>query len=232
MTMQIGVLITCGLFFGGTQTFCQTLSTPDTPPTLMVRLYQRANVPGQVLRRACDLAGKTFWDVGVTVHWVIGDPDAREAVTVDRTGTTAVSRPAPDRREYLAVRLVAGTPDNVLPGVIGYALPFAQQGVHVTIFFDRVEQLSRSSLPMPTAATLLGAAMAHEVGHVLLDSCDHSPGGLMKSSWGRTEFRYLSTRGLHFTPREGQVIRMGVWKRMHLEKQRGEWMQRASLAAH
>ena len=217
MTTQIGVLLACGLFFGHTQAFCQTLPTPDISPTLTIRLYQRTNVPERILRPASEAVGKIFREVGVTVHWVIGEPDALEAVTVDRTGITAGSRPAPDRREYLAVRLVAGTPENVLPGTIGYALPFAEQGVHATIFYDRVEQLSRSSIPMPTAATLLGAAMAHEIGHVLLDSCEHSPGGLMKSSWGPTEFRFLCTRGLHFTPQEGQVIRIGTLKRMHLE---------------
>jgi hypothetical protein len=229
MKTQLGVLLACGLFFGDTQTFCQTLPTPDIRPTLTIHLYERTDVPERILRPASELVGKTFGEVGVTVRWERGEPDSLEAVTVDRTGNTAGHRPAPDKREYLAVRLVAGTPENVLPGTIGYALPFAHQGVHATIFYDRVEQLSRSSIPMPTAATMLGAAMAHEIGHALLVSCEHSPGGLMKSSWGRTEFRFLSTRGLHFTPQEGQVIRMGALRRMQLERQSGDLMLRASL---
>lgn len=231
MKTQLGVLLACSLFLGSTQTFCQSFTTPDLAPTLTIRLYQRTNVPERILRPASELVVKIFQEVGVTVHWVIAEPNTLEAVTVDRTGITAGKRPAPDRREYLAVRLVAETPENVLPGAIGYALPFAQQGVHATIFYDRVEQLSRSSIPMPTAATLLGAAIAHEIGHILLDSCEHSPGGLMKSSWGQTEFRTLSTRGLHFTPQEGQVIRIGTLKRMHFQNQNGGVQRLANIAS-
>ncbi len=95
MKTQLGVLLACGLFFGDTQTFCQSLPTPETP-TLTIHLYRRTNVPKQILRPACELVGKTFREVGVTVHWVTGEPDALEAVTIDRTGITAGSRPAPD----------------------------------------------------------------------------------------------------------------------------------------
>jgi hypothetical protein len=62
--------------------------------------------------------------------------------------------------------------EPVLPRALGFALPFGKDGIHVTIFNERVERFSKIALA--TVPKLLGNAMAHEIGHVLLESCEHS----------------------------------------------------------
>jgi hypothetical protein len=72
---------------------------------------------------------------------------------------------------------------------------------------------------MPTVGTILGAAMAHEIGHVLLGSNEHSRMGIMKACWGPLEFRCLATKGLHFTPDNQDAIRSSALNRMHVAQQ-------------
>ena len=49
------------------------------------------------------------------------------------------------------------------------------------IFSDRVDVLAREVNTAPD--TILGHAMAHELGHVLLGSTEHTTGGLMQGCW-------------------------------------------------
>jgi len=54
-------------------------------------------------------------------------------------------------------------------------------GALATIFMDRVQAVvSRTQVP---PASLLGRAIAHEVGHLLLGTSTHSRSGLMRGVW-------------------------------------------------
>jgi hypothetical protein len=75
------------------------------------------------------------------------------------------SAAAQDSREYLAVRLVRGVPTEIYAGATGYALPFARQGAHATVFYDRVENLSAASVG-PRVSSLLG-----RLSRMRLDMC-------------------------------------------------------------
>jgi hypothetical protein len=90
--------------------------------------------------------------------------------------------------------------------MMGFALPHAREGAHAVIFYDRIQKLCVGSDVGPDVGTLLGAAMAHELGHVLMRSDDHSPAGLMKARWGQKEFLLLSCNRLQFTPENKQLI--------------------------
>jgi hypothetical protein len=86
-------------------------------------------------------------------------------------------------------------------------LPDAQIGVNVTIFYDRLERFSESG--EIEGPTLLGHAMAHEIGHVLLGSTtEHSNSGIMKTRWSKADFQVAGLRFMNFTPFErAEVMR-------------------------
>jgi hypothetical protein len=174
--------------------------------SLTIRLYNLTNTPPAMLDRASAVAGQLLAGAGVTSIWKTGCPDALKAHLTDQSGVTPCSRPVPDTREYLVVALVRGMPAEVYPAATGYALPFARQGAHATVFYDRVEKLYFSSPRMPTIAKLLGATMAHEIGHVLLGTSEHSAHGIMKARWGLAEFQLLACNRLQFTPEDGGAI--------------------------
>jgi hypothetical protein len=184
--------LTAGLVFG---LLCNGQS-------LTIRLYDLANVPARTVERASTVAGELLARAGVTVIWQKGASDSLEGEITDMS---AVS-PTPDSREYLVVRIVRGISAAVYPSATGYALPFAREGAHATVFYDRVEKLWLNSAVGPSAASLLGATMAHEIGHVLLGSGEHSVSGIMKARWGQAEFRLLAFNSLRFTPEDGEAI--------------------------
>ena len=57
----------------------------------------------------------------------------------------------------------------------------AGAGVLATIYADRVKLMAE--LSGTDAASLLGRAIAHELGHLLLATNAHSPSGLMRARW-------------------------------------------------
>ena len=98
--------------------------------------------------------------------------------------------------------------------MMGFALPSARNGVHVTILYDRIETAALSVAPSVTK--ILGNALAHEIGHVLLRSEQHSESGIMKAVWSRADYQHLAVRPLEFLPREAVVLREEVSRRARL----------------
>lgn len=73
------------------------------------------------------------------------------------------------------------------------------------IFYERVEALAASG--NAARAIVLGHALAHEIGHLLLGTNDHSLKGLMRGEWLREELRHAAQGNLSFTSEEGEKIR-------------------------
>lgn len=51
----------------------------------------------------------------------------------------------------------------------------------------------------------LGRALAHELGHYLLKSKEHSPGGLMRASWRSEEFLAVGRSGFELTAEQREI---------------------------
>jgi hypothetical protein len=76
------------------------------------------------------------------------------------------------------------------------------------VFFRRV-QTSSDRLGLD-AAIVLGDAVAHEIGHLLLPRGTHSASGLMRAAW-TDEDLLLAVRGqLGFTETEARVIKDAI----------------------
>lgn len=139
------------------------------------------------------------------VVWQRGPADSPEAHTTDQTAGATVGRQTLDTRGYLVVRIIRDFPARALPGWLGYAFPDATSGVHATVFYDRIERISQSGVISVPA--LLGNALAHEIGHVLLGTTEHTPDGIMKARWGRAEFQSAAMGFLGFTQSQRAAIR-------------------------
>lgn len=170
--------------------------------TISIRVYEHAQTPAGVLHSATDQASWLFRAAQIRISWEFPSTESPEDQGTDMTSAAFQQ---PDARPYIVVRLMRRTPATVFPGAMGYALPFAHAGAHVVIFYDRVETVADSS---KTATYLvLGCAVAHEIGHVLLGSSDHATGTLMQAQWTSATWRLASMGLLAFT-RE-QAERMG-----------------------
>jgi hypothetical protein len=85
-------------------------------------------------------------------------------------------------------------------------------GSIATVSTDRVRTMAQGA--GADVAQLLGRAMAHEIGHLLLGTTQHASQGPMRASWsGADHRRDLKTDWL-FGTREGQAMRSAIANRV------------------
>ena len=167
-----------------------------------------ANVPDRTLKRALGETTRILVAAGIETVWELYESDSPEAHSTDFIPASIAARQEPDSRDFLVVRLIRGFPKNSSPNDLGFWLPAARTGAHVTIFYDRIEDLGLAV--KATAQKILGNALAHEMGHVLLGSGQHSQTGIMQAVWTRAVYQHLSARFLEFQPHQILTIRQEV----------------------
>ena len=145
-------------------------------------------------------------------------------------------------RDELAVRLVrlAGTPTARGQLSLGYSLldMSAGGGTLATVYVDRVEWLvsraRNSQLPSPNSqgappnhpgswksdvgcacdsASVLGFAVAHELGHLLLGTNTHAAAGLMRAVWSRNDLQRNDPADWLFTAADSLAMSRALRRR-------------------
>lgn len=82
------------------------------------------------------------------------------------------------------------------------------RGSMASIFHYRVKELAERG--MVSHCQALGHAMAHEIGHLLLGTAEHSSRGIMRARWEREDLRDAARRCLVFDPQQAERIRREV----------------------
>jgi hypothetical protein len=186
----------------------------ETSLKINVCVYNLASVPGDTLAQAEREASKIFGRTGLQLTWSDYPLDDREEVENGQT-CGAPFGPADVRLRLLTHRLteLRGTH----PRSLGLALPCAdaEGGCFVNVFYQRAEELARDGdLGLPK---LLGHAIAHEIGHLLLGSTAHSAIGLMRAKWGPKDLQRADKGDLLFGAKEAELIRANVAARVKQE---------------
>jgi hypothetical protein len=156
-----------------------------TRPILQIRIFDVAGVSAGDLVRAEGHVDRIFGDAGIKVSWAQGNLDNPQSLTTDfsENSSRAGVCLSEGNRTEVRVQLLAHAPTGVSPGTLGFSLPCARLGIDSTIFVEQCESEAVSYKVGPTFSTVLGHAIAHEVGHVLLRSSQHSASGLMRARW-------------------------------------------------
>jgi len=164
---------------------------------LNVRVYDNADVPRAALRSALDVAAQALRPADVEVTWLPCSASSGGRCTV------------PLGRGELMVRLVrspkdapAGDEDSLGTALVD---PATGTGVLATVYVDRVERLARGS--DGDVGTLLGRAMAHEIGHLLMGRSAHAGAGLMRPRWTRAEVTRNARPDWRFAVTDLRLIR-------------------------
>jgi hypothetical protein len=168
--------------------------------SVTVRVYDGAMLPDATRHAALAVAGRTVSAASVEVTWVICPGD----------GALSTPCTVPVKGRELVVRILRslGPEDASHLRPLGEALVDARAGAGVlaTIYFDRVVALAtaaRSDMP-----TLLGRAIAHEMGHLLLATSAHTRHGLMRAIWSRHELHRDRHADWSFTPADLETLRV------------------------
>jgi len=171
---------------------------------LPITWYDGAGLDRGVADHTIQTLSRIFQQSGLDVQVRSGDPHEQEANLVLYTERRDVCR----ARRDIALRLRASAPDGMRGAVLAYSHPFAPGGVNVTVFLDRVEAAAlQQRRPM---SLLLAHVIAHEIGHVLLRSTEHSKGGLMSSHWNEHEFSLMPIGALLFSREQSRQIRRSL----------------------
>ena len=102
----------------------------------------------------------------------------------------------------------ATTPEGLETGVVAKAYPYAQGGVRITFFRDRLQTFFNAMTS--SVGFFLGHLMAHEITHVLQGISRHSETGLMRAHWSPEDYGQMASKLLPLTPYDIKLIRMGV----------------------
>jgi hypothetical protein len=159
---------------------------------LVIRLVRS---PGQLIARTNQIVAPTNPIVAPTNPIV-----ARTDPIVARTKPiVAPSKP-------IVAPTLSGRRDET-PLVLGQALidTRARSGTLATIFVDHVELIAW--LSETDAALLLGRAIAHELGHLLLGTNAHSVRGLMRAEWTPADVRRNASADWALTMEDTAAIR-------------------------
>lgn len=169
---------------------------------LTVRLYDGAGLPPDVKDEALAVAQRTMASAGVEVAW---------------TPCRAQGCDAPLRAGEVVLRLVKGPPTDgrSAPAALRSrsGLPLGDAfvdagggaGVLATIYVDRVQVLAEKA--GTDVRALLGHAVAHELGHLLLASNRHGARGLMRALWSSEDLRRSRAADWRFTTDEAAAMR-------------------------
>jgi hypothetical protein len=85
-------------------------------------------------------------------------------------------------------------PYGVDARTLGFSLPCAAFGIDSTIFIDKCEGVAYQ-IPV-SFGKVLAYATAHELGHVLLRSSEHTGTGLVRARWDRATWLRAAIRGI------------------------------------
>lgn len=183
---------------------------PDSDPRITVHVYNISRVPAQTLAVAEGEAWKVFERAGIQVRWVSGPLTPAEV-------RESEDRSSPRVRSDIRLRIYDQSmvkPWRVNDSSLGFVVPL--ENSDAILFYDRVQWLchARQSDPAP----ILGVAMAHEIGHLLLGSEQHSPTGMMRDTWLSSDLIAASQGLLRFRAGEAALMRAEIRRRKHVAR--------------
>jgi hypothetical protein len=157
------------------------------PSRIAIVLQDQAGVPTRTLTRAQNVTSQIFAASGIELQWTKTPIEGRRVrLTVVNHRLKNLPKPA--------VGYTTLTP----PGSENYAI----------VSLPAVEEVAQSE--DVALEIVLGASLAHEIGHLLLRSSAHSPAGVMSPRFTRRELRSAASGRLLFSTQEAERLRAAI----------------------
>jgi len=194
---------------GGPKFQGQQTGYTEADRRITLRIYNYAQIPRTELTRAEQVAAAIFHKAGIETAWIDCPlstaefdrfPDCQQAMTPSQFALRLLARPLTGRS--------AGHREDM-----GSALACheGQAGCSAYLFHQFATDWAKRS--DASASQILGHAMAHEVGHLLLGPNTHSRTGIMRGDWSMHDLAAMARTFLYFTPAQSERLQREVSSR-------------------
>ena len=163
---------------------------------IRVSVFNYAPFSPRTIEEAEGDAGRVLRDAGVDVLWLNCLEDGMQSASFEQCID-------PSFPLHFDLRIVRSS-RNLQASVLGIAF-FADdgQGCCADVFYHEVQRLQYAI----DVSVILGHAMAHELGHLLLGMNAHSPSGIMRAHWTREDLKSASRGCLQFSSEQSRRIK-------------------------
>ncbi|HKD50905.1 MAG TPA: hypothetical protein VKB90_08915 [Candidatus Acidoferrum sp.] len=165
---------------------------------LRVSVFNSSAVLPSTVDRAESEAGQVLRDAGVGVIWLNCPQNAQHEAALG--SCSEASFPS-----HLHLRIVRAS-RGLRATTVGISFVAEDgRGCYADLFYQPIQQLQEETQVSPSV--VLGHAMAHELGHLLLGTNSHSSSGLMRSHWTGEDLARASKGNLRFSQEQSVRIR-------------------------
>jgi hypothetical protein len=155
-------------------------------------------VPEETLSVALDTTHRIFLNAGVRLI-SLGEPRSSRQQADYRDARSAPAN-------ALVLRIISKPMSGLAsPDALGYAVVASEDSKYASVFRDHVLAATRTG--RYSEGTLMGYAIAHELGHLLLGTSGHTRYGLMAGHWRNSELDRTEAGLLQFSPAESARLR-------------------------
>jgi hypothetical protein len=183
----------------------------DADTRIIVRVEDYAGVTPTTLTRAEKVTARILHKAGIDIVWQ-NHSRSETWRNQEPPGKQERHFDSHDLRLIILSRRMALRLESDGPGVnfsLGMALPGGEKGYGSVayIYYHRVQKLVQLvERPARDDHVILGHAVAHEIGHLLLNTAMHSASGIMHVPWDETHLVRAFEGLLVFTPAEAEQM--------------------------
>jgi hypothetical protein len=198
----VGLVGTMGFVFP--KASCAAENGPSR--TITVQIYNYSQASPTILTAAKHEAGRILGKAGLRVVW-LGCP----------VGPSALSQEGPCQKALedtdIRLRVLAEPVEKKFQNsVFGLTI----HPVLASVYYEYATRLAKIDNAEFEIPIVLGCVIAHEIGHLLLGSNQHSGSGIMQPRWQPSHIRQLMMGGLLFTSEQSTLMREAARTRMDL----------------
>jgi hypothetical protein len=165
-------------------------------PTITVQIYNYSQASPAMLVEAEREAGRILGAVGLRPVWV------ECSVEPSTSGLEGPCQKAPAATD-LRLRVLGAPVTNIFRDTV---FGFAVHPVLASVYYEYAARRAKTDNAEFEAPIILGCAIAHELGHLLLGTNSHSDEGIMQPRWESSQFRQLMTGALLFTSEQSKLM--------------------------
>jgi hypothetical protein len=179
----------------------------DSSPTITVMVANYSQASPAILAAAEREAGRILGQAGLRASWL------ECPVGPSAPSPQGLCGKAPGATD-LRLRVLGAPITNMFQDTV---FGFTVHPVLASVYYEYAWRRAKSDDAEFEAPIILGCAIAHELGHLLLGTNSHSDKGIMQPRWHPTQIQQLMMGALVFTTEQSKLVREQARIRMRLQ---------------